>query len=154
MRITHSGGRLPVLAAAARHPLARFSAGASLGFLGVVAPISVWLLVTAPELPMGLTGLLPRLAMWTAGLAVGYAAALRGMRHWLRTDALGGGRRSVVAGMAAAGAMIPLIQVLGPVPELLRIGVAAVVGAGLAGAMYFPWLLRSDERRALRALDE
>lgn len=142
-----------VIVSAVRRPLARFAAGATLAFIGVIAPLSVWLLVSAPDLPLGLGDLLPRVMGWTASLGVGYAAALRGMRRWLRTEALSSGRRNVVTGAAAAAALVTIIPVLGPVPEVVRLGVAAAVGAGLAAAMYFPWILPADERRALRALE-
>lgn len=154
MDLTTPDRRYPVLAAAARRPLARFAAGATLGFFGVMAPLSAWFLISAPDLPLGMAGLLPRVAAWTGLMGIGYAVALRGMRRWLRTDALDSGRRNLVAGAAAAGALLTVIPLLGPVSEVVRLAVAAAVGAGLAGAMYFPWILPAEERRALRAIDE
>jgi hypothetical protein len=100
-----------------------------------------------------------------AGMTAGYLAALRALRPSLRVDAGVGGRRGTVAGLAAAGLFLTLVPFVTPhlpgvaagtrllIASAILVATAVAVGAAAAAALFFPWLLSRDERRAMREID-
>ncbi len=135
-------------------PATRFLPGTALGFLLVAAPITAAFIMTAgPGRQLGLGDAVVPALRWMLAMTVGYAAAVRVMSPALRTDAAPAGRRGVVAGVAAAWAMLIACMLMGPVAEWVRLAAALAVGAGSGGVMFWPWRLGRAEREALRVVD-
>jgi len=142
----------PLPARITRTPLGRFAPGAIGGFSAVMIPVSLWF--RASGLPLEFGAHAWPIAAWMGALGVGFAAAVRLMRPWLRPDAGLSGRRSVIAGAASACTMLTVVPGMIDASPLARVAVAASIGAAAAAATFFPWLLSRAERRALRELGD
>ena len=153
MSLLPTVARRALTRATAPTPLSRFAPGAALGFVAIIAPISLAAVLTSPATPLGLGEFAARAAGWTIALCTGYQAMIRILRPTLHADAEVSGRRSVVAGAASAGAVLVTCMLLGPAAEPLRLAAAALCGAGVAFTMFWPWRMSRIEREALRSLE-
>jgi hypothetical protein len=90
----------------------------------------------------------------TAGIIIGYGAALSVMRRWLYPDAGIDGRRSVVAGLFSPVAL-GIVSVFMQGPRRGFIALACVLaGAAMASVMYFPWLRPTPGKQTLVVPEE
>lgn len=122
-----------------RGALTRFYPGAVAGMAATAIAVGPFEFA-ASQVPRFIGGSLLGAAIATAG----YGLALSLVRKRLRPDAAVVGRKSVVAGVAAAIATVALLP-------LIPGGIAANIAVGVAGGflatlgIYFPWLSGSPE---------
>ena len=102
---------------------------------------------------MGLGSIAVSLGRWAIGMGVGYLATTWVLRPYLRHDAGLTGRRSVIAGAAAAVSVLTAGAFLGPVAAGLQVLTGVCIGGVSTAAMFWPWLLSRETRLAMRELD-
>ena len=110
---------------------------ASVGSLGV---LGAGLSLLGPSLTFLQVMLL---SLEAISLTFGFALGLTGLKRLLYSDAAVDGRRSVVAGLCSP-LYLGLVSIFAQGSSLFEIAaLSTLVGAGIALAMFFPWLSRT-----------
>jgi hypothetical protein len=140
---------LPALRAL-RRPVPSFVLGV-VGALGVSATaFSIAFVATGPNGPSGLDGrAAAHVLAWTMALAAGYQVAFHLVLATPDAAAAVSSRRSAVAGALATCVLFIALMLIGRMPDLARVAVAALSGASVG--TYLLWPHRAGGRRPARA---